>query len=239
MRSHVNVSRPERWASAIGGAALAVAGVRRLMERDQPSGSMMTMAAAGLIARGATGHCHVYEATGINTAAANSDTRMRLGGTGGTNVEEAVTIAQAPEELYWQWRELEWLPQIIPALESVRRLGEGRSRWTARGPNNRRVVWTAEIINEIPGRLLAWKTVGSPDLVSAGSVHFTPLPGNRGTVVRIRLQYDPRGGKLGSALAWVLGKSPAQSVREGLRHFKQLMEAGELPTSHPQPRGAR
>ena len=239
MRSQMNVSHPERWASALGGAALAIAGIRRMLDRDEQAGSMMTIAGAGLIYRGATGHCNVYEAAGINTAAADGDTQARLSGSRGTNVEEAVTIAQSPDELYSRWRTLEWLPQIMPTLESVKRLGEGRSRWIARGPHGRRVEWTAEIINEIPGRLLAWKTVGSPDVVSAGSVNFTPLPGHRGTVVRVRLQYDPPGGKLGTALAWMLGKAPAQSLREGLRHFKQLVEAGEMPTSHPQPRGAR
>jgi uncharacterized membrane protein len=223
----------------IGGAALAAAGVKRFISRDRPAGSVMALAGAGLIARGATGHCDVYQAAGVNTAAAKSDTRARLGGDAGLSVEEAVAIQQPAGELYALWRDLEWLPAVFPSLRSVQRLGEGRSRWSAVGPNGRRVEWTAEIINEVPDRLIAWRTVGSPDLVSAGSVHFTPMPADHGTIVRVRLQYEPPGGTLGRALAWVYGRDPSQSLREGLRRFKQLIEAGEIPVNSPQPRGAQ
>ena len=239
MRSTINVSRPERWASVLGGAALAAAGLKRFVSEDRPSGSIMAVTGAGLIARGATGHCTVYQAAGINTAAAKSDTRARLGGDAGVTVEEAVAIQQPADELYLLWRDLECLPAIMPGLRSVQQLGNGRSRWTAVGPTGRRVEWTAEIINEIPGRLLAWRTIGVPDLVSAGSVHFTPTPADHGTIVRVRLQYEPPGGKLGALLAWIYGKEPSQSLREGLRRFKQLVEAGEIPVNAPQPRGAR
>ena len=173
------------------------------------------------------------------TAAAKNDTRKRLAGDRGISVEASAAIQTSPEELYARWREFECLPMIFPTLVAVRQLGNGRSRWTIAGPNRRRLEWTAEIINEIPGRLIAWRTVGDADVVSAGSVHFTPLPGRRGTGVRVHLQYDPPGGKVASAFAWLAGKEPSQSLREGLRHFKQLIEAGEIPTSEPQPRGAQ
>jgi uncharacterized membrane protein len=70
-------------------------------------------------------------------------------------------------------------------------------------------------------------------------VHFEPGAPGRGTVVRIKLQYDPPAGKLGAAIAWVFGDEPSQVIREGLRRFKQLMETGEIPTIEGQPRGAR
>jgi uncharacterized membrane protein len=136
------------------------------------------------------------------------------------------------------WRDLECLPMIFPNLCSVQQLGNGRSVWIADGPAGRRVEWTAEIINEIPGRLIAWKTTGASDLVSAGAVHFTPLSGDHGTSVRVRLQHEPPGGKMANAFAWMLGKDPANSLREGLRRFKQFIETGEIPTSRLQPRGA-
>jgi uncharacterized membrane protein len=66
-----------------------------------------------------------------------------------------------------------------------------------------------------------------------------PAPGGRGTQVRVRLQYDPPGGKVGSAIAWIFGKEPSQTIREDLRHFKQLMEAGEILTTAGQPRGGK
>jgi hypothetical protein len=40
-------------------------------------------------------------------------------------------------------------------------------------------------------------------------------------------------------LATALGKHPEQMVREELRHFKALMETGEIPTTIHQPAGSR
>ena len=53
----------------------------------------------------------------------------------------------------------------------------------------------------------------------------------------MRLQYEPPGGKLGSAVAWMFGEEPTQTVREDLRRFKQVMEAREVPTTVGQPQG--
>jgi uncharacterized membrane protein len=124
-------------------------------------------------------------------------------------------------------------------LESVRQLDQRRSHWVAKGPAGRRVEWDAEIISEIPGELIGWRTLDGADVVSAGSVRFIPAAGNRGTHVRVRLQYDPPGGKVGAAIAWIFGKEPSQTILEDLRRFKQLMEAGEIPTTVGQPRGGR
>jgi len=233
MRSNVNVNTVERWASALGGAAVAVAGLRRFVDEDRAAGSLIGAAGAVLIWRGATGHCHVYEAAGLSTAHRNGDTRERLSGSRGVNVDESVTIAREPGELYSAWRAFEWLPRVIPDLVSVRQLGGGRSHWIAEGPQGSRVEWTAEIINEIPPELIAWRSTEASGFVCAGSVHFTAAAGHRGTVVRVRMQYDVPGGKLGAAIARMLGREPGQAIREGLRRFKQLVETGEIARSAP------
>jgi uncharacterized membrane protein len=72
-------------------------------------------------------------------------------------------------------------------------------------------------------------------VATAGSVHFDPLPGDRGTVVKVTLKVDPPGGKLGAWLAWLFGQEPGVQVREDLRRFKRLMETGETPTVEGQP----
>ena len=60
---------------------------------------------------------------------------------------------------------------------------------------------------------------------TAGSVHFDEGP--QRTRVTVHLQYNPPGGKLGAAVAKLFGEEPNQTIREDLRRFKQLMEAGE------------
>jgi uncharacterized membrane protein len=236
MTADVNVAGVERWASALGGAALAAYGVKQMREDRSVAGAMLTAAGGALIARGGTGHCPVYAAAGFNTADAES-TRASLSGSRGVNVEEVVTINASPEQLFGYWRNLSQLPLFMSHLVSVQQLDYRRSHWVAKAPAGRTVQWDAEIINEIPGELLGWRTLDRSDVVSAGSVRFKRATGDRGTEVRVRLQYDPPAGKIGATVAWLLGHEPAQSIREDLRRFKQLMETGEVPTIAGQPRG--
>ena len=103
----------ERWLSTAAGAGAgrlwvepaAVVGVgARGARRDAAS------------QRGASGHCHAYEAFGVNTAGTGEDTRRALGGSAGDIVEESVTINRPIEELYRFWRNLENLPRFMPHL---------------------------------------------------------------------------------------------------------------------------
>jgi uncharacterized membrane protein len=235
MNAQVNVADAERWASALGGAALAAWGIKQLKEERLPAGAMIAAAGVTLIARGATGHCPMYSAAGVNTA--ESDSRVALAGARGVNVEQASTINRSAQELFAYWRSFEQLPRFMSHLVSVKQLDERRSHWVAKGPAGRKVEWDAEIVNEIPNELIGWRTIGDADVVSAGSVRFRPAPGGRGTEVRVRLQYQPPAGKLGATLAWLFGHEPSQTIQEDLRKFKQLMEAGEVPTTAGQPRG--
>jgi uncharacterized membrane protein len=66
-------------------------------------------------------------------------------------------------------------------------------------------------------------------------VNFDETP--HGTQVRVHLQYNPPAGKLGAAVAWLFGEEPTLQVRDDLRRFKSLMEAGEIPTTDGQPSG--
>jgi len=238
MTSDINVADVERWASALGGAALAAYGIKQLKDRS-PSGAALTAAGTALIYRGATGHCPMYSAAGISTADRRDDTRAALSGPRGVNVQEAVTINRPADELYRFWRSFEQLPSFMDHLVSVTQLDQCRSHWVAKAPGGSTVEWNAEIINEIPGELIGWRTLDGSEVVSAGSVCFKPAPGGRGTEVRVRLQYDPPGGKLGSTIAWMFGEEPSQTIREDLRRFKRLMETGEIPTTERQPRGNR
>lgn len=62
----VNVSDPERIASALGGALLLGAGLRR----GSLPGALLAVAGGMLVHRGLSGHCMAYAAMGVDTAAA-------------------------------------------------------------------------------------------------------------------------------------------------------------------------
>jgi len=122
-------------------------------------------------------------------------------------------------------------------LESVQTTGEKSSHWTAKGPFDLRFEWDAEIITERENELIGWRSVGESEVDTAGSVHFIPAPGGRGTEVRVELKYDPPAGQLGSQIASLLGQSPDRQIREDLRRFKAVMEAGNVSTAADQPQG--
>jgi uncharacterized membrane protein len=86
--------------------------------------------------------------------------------------------------------------------------------------------WDAEIFNDKAGELIAWRTLEGADLDHAGSVHFERLPGDRGTEVKVVMEYRPPAGKLGVAVAKVMGEEPEQVIDTDLRRFKELMETG-------------
>ena len=240
----VNVGRTERWLSMLAGGVLAAYGLRR---RATPGGAA-ALAGAALLYRGATGHCDVYHALGVNRAEGHatergtgviadrgSDTRQKLGGRRGIHVEEAVTINRPIAEVYRFWRNFENLPKFMQHLESVAVRDEGISHWVARGPGGTTVEWDARIINEVDNKVIGWQSLEGSTISTAGSVHFDETP--RGTRVRIHMQYSPPGGKLGAAVAWLFGEEPTIQVREDLRRFKSLLEAGEIPTVKGQPSG--
>jgi len=231
-RSGRNISDAERWVSVAAGAALGLYGIRHWRDNGWVHATLAVL----FLRWGATGHCEVYEALGINTAGSRSDTRRVLGGGNGINVEESITINRPVQELFEFWQHLENLPRFMDHLESVERLTETISRWRAKGPAGYTAEWNAEIINEIPNKLVAWRSIEGADVVSAGSVHFDNV-GSRGTRIRVRLQYSPPGGKAGAALARMMGADPKQQIREDLQRFKQVVESGEAARTDGQTRG--
>jgi uncharacterized membrane protein len=216
-----NISDVERWLSIAAGVGLATYGVTK---RRGGVGWMLVAFGALLVRRGATAHCDTYELFGINTAGTREDTRRALGGSAGVNVDESVIVNQPVEMLYRFWRNLENLPRVMRHLESVERITDTLSRWRAKGPANSSVEWNAEIINEIPNKLIGWQSIERSDVVSAGSVHFEDVGGGRGTRIRVRLQYNPPGGKVGAAIIKLVGSDAATEIRQDLQQFKQMVE---------------
>jgi uncharacterized membrane protein len=224
-RWSVNVGRAERKLSLALGVGLALAGLMsrgRMRRAPTTTGTSMAL-------RGAAGWCPVYAATGVDRSESRlgvrrrrSNTREALGGSRGLNVRDRITIRRDVGAVYQFWRRLENLPRLIDHLESVTQTDETYSHWVARGPFGLRVEWDAQIINEIPNRLLAWRSLDGADLVSAGSVNFRET--RLGTEVIVSMQYSLPAGKTGAALAWFLGETPAQQLREGLERMQEEME---------------
>jgi len=219
----MNVGETERWLSLAGGGLLALLGVR-----EGGLGGLVLLGMGGsLIYRGVTGNCQLYSALGINTAESCRAPSQKAGVTGyrGVRVDKSITVNRSPEEVYRAWRNFEGLPRFMKHLVSVKEQGS-RSHWVARAPAGMTVEWDAEIIKDEPGRVISWRSLPGATVATAGSVHFTPASGGRGTEVHVELKYDPPGGQLGSWLAWAFGEEPNVQVEQDLGNFKQMAEGG-------------
>lgn len=238
-QAETNVGSVERLASVVGGSLLALYGAKR----KDLAGAALALAGAALVQRGASGHCDVYEGLGLSTAHDGAISLRKQHGEAAVldaskaiRVEHTATIELPAAELYRFWRNFENLPRIMRHLESVTVVDATRSRWRAKAPAGTSVEWDAEIINEIPNELIAWKSVDEAQVPNAGSVHFREAPAGRGTEVKVVLEYQPPAGRVGQLVAKLFGEEPERQVREDLRRFKAVMETGEAPTTEGQPR---
>lgn len=150
--------------------------------------------------------------------------RDALRGPRGVNVVESVTIERSLEELYRFWRNLENLPTFMRHLASVERLTDTLSRWRVKGPAGTTLEWDAEIYNDVPNKLVAWRSLEGSDVVSVGSVNFDRAAER--TRVTVSLQYNPPLGRVGAAVARWFGADAATEIRDDLRRFKTMVESG-------------
>ena len=231
--TEINVGRTERLISGIAGAVLMAVSLRR--KRLRP---ILFPVAGGLLSRAVTGRCAVKRA--LIGSRPLSDRRSRVASVArgqGIKVERSITINRPVLEVYRFWRNFENLPRFMDHLEAVRVIDETRSHWIAKGPAGTKVEWDAVIHNEIEDELIAWRSLPGSEVNNAGSVHFEPTADGRGTEVRVILSYDPPAGKLGAAVAKLLGEEPSRQVEEDLRRLKQVMDAGEAANGSRRPAG--
>jgi len=212
--SCVNVGPLERWLSLAAGTALLAAGARR---RSIP----FLLGGGVLLFRGATGFCPLVEA---------------LRGGSEVAIEKTISVFRPAHEVYAAWRKLENLPRFLSHLESVTVLDDKRSHWVVRVSPAAHVEWDAEITEERENESLCWESLPNSDVEHAGAVYFRPVPGRDATEVRVVLSYKSPA-RAPSAVAKLFSSITEDQLREDLRCFKAIVEAGERPTTAGQPAG--
>ncbi|SRR6266568_3343240 len=156
------------------------------------------------------------------------------------HVERSFTINRPVSEVYDYFRNFENLPKFMQHLREVRVTGEKTSRWVAEAPLGFELEWDAEIVDESQNRHLTWQSLPGTLIPNRGSVAFRAASEyHGGTEMTVVLEYLPPVGRGGALFARIFGREPSMQIREDLRRLKQLLEAGEIPTTDGQPHGRR
>jgi len=231
-----NVGDKERIVSLAGGGALAIAGIRMMLKERSPLAVGLIALGSALLYRGATKHCPMYEAAGIDRDPSDATNELgkavKIEKDGVVTASQSVTINRPAQELYDLWRSGERLPEFIPILQSVHMHGEDRWEWIGTTPSGQALHWNTEVTEDKPGKSIRWHAVSDNDsnasAAHSGGVSFKELSGDKGTEVTWDIKVDAEHSILGAALAALFSAAPEQFLLESLRSFKQLAEAGEL-----------
>ena len=231
-----NISEQERLASLLAGGALALLGLQQGTRQRWPAAMGFLALGGALLYRGVTRHCMLYASLGKNRTkpgAAGKDGQAaphKIEPSGDTmEIAQVVTINRPAPELYDFWRRGEGIAELSPMLKEVRVHGGDRWEWVASAPGGHTMRWESVITEDRPGEMMRWQARGEDGrALYSGLITFHELPHERGTEVKLQLSYDAPDSVLGAALARIFGAIPSHLAQEMLRHFKQLMEAGEL-----------
>jgi uncharacterized membrane protein len=236
-RRNKKMSSQERLLYGLAGGVLMAFGAFGIRRRSLLGGSV-ALAGADLLTKGATGH-HLHEALGLADGHTGRGRASRIPHQIGVQVERSVLVNAGPEKAYEFVRNLENLPRFMEHVKQVNAISDKRSHWVVKAPAGTQVQWDAEIINDLPGELIAWRSINNPDVENAGSIHFERALRDRGTIIRVEMQYMPPAGVIGAAVAKLFGEEPEQQLKADLQRLKQIVETGEVATIEGQSKGGQ
>ncbi len=227
--AHTNVNFWERLASVTGGSALVAYGLTR---RSLPGSLVAVALGAPLLQRGWTGHCNVYQALDISTAAgeqasADSAAAPKTLTRTAIHVSKDITIERPLLEVFRFWSNFENLPRFMQHLESVTLHQDGCSHWVAKAPLGMHVEWDADIVDFEANKLISWRSRPGSVVPNEGCVRFN-ANSDGSTAVHVSLDYHPPAGAIGATIARVFGAAPEVQVEDDLKHFKEIMESSEI-----------
>ena len=182
-----------------------------------------TRPSAAVVAGAALAGAIVGAAVPFMFAGRGSSSTSSSSGTS-TTVEESVIIDRPPQQIYDFWRNFENLPQFMDNIESVTKINEVRSHWVIKAPAGTSVEFNSLVTEDIPGRLIAWKSEEGASVPNRGRVEFIETSSGTGTNVRATISYDPPAGAFGRVVAKLFQREPGVQARQDLDRLKALLE---------------
>jgi uncharacterized membrane protein len=205
-------------AGAAGGALIAY-GVRQ----GRPIGWTLLALGTTLAARGAA-NLPLSRLTGAGAG------RRAL------DIQKTIHVAAPVSDVFAFWSDYVNFPRFMANVREVRAISrEGQSHWVVNGPAGMPIEFDTVVTAFRANELIAWRTVEGSPVAHAGIVRFEPTP-DAGTRVHIRLSYNPPGGAVGAAVAWLTGADPKTQLDEDLVRMKTFIETGRPPRDAAEPR---
>lgn len=163
------------------------------------------------------------------------EARHRYGGD--VRLASRIIVDRPPEEVYRYWRDFSNLPGPISFIEKVE-LQEGNvSHWVARGPVGPAIEWDAELVDDDPGKLLAWRSLEGSDLQTWGTVIFKACNSNNSnTELTVAFNFCPPANATG-ALARYLSGLENKVLDQNLQKLKSHLENEAVPVIHAKEAG--
>lgn len=221
----VNVPEAERLGSVAAGAALAWYALTNFRFNKVP----YLLGGAFLLYRGISGNCPAYTAMGKENVSGHDNA---------IDLTRTVTVLKPRAEVYEFWRQLENLPLFMDHIEQVVQHDATHSTWRARIPGGLGTVsWEAEITEDVPNGVIAWRSLPGSTIHNTGRVVFRDAPGGKGTEIQSTICYRPPAGEAGMAVAKFFNPLFKQMVKEDMRRLKRYLEAGEIASVRRQPTG--
>lgn len=149
----------------------------------------------------------------------------------GMTIQKTIHVYADVAEVYACWRQLENFPRFMSHVREVRKLSDKRYHWVVDGPAGIPIEWDAEITADVPGEIIAWRTVPGSVVHSTGVVHFEP-DAYGDTRVHVQMTYRPPANAAGRAVAKLLGADPRRQIDADLARFKSYMEVGKTTSAH-------
>jgi uncharacterized membrane protein len=155
------------------------------------------------------------EPDGPLTAGANGGSLM-------SRFEDSIEVDVPVRVGYDHWTRFEDFPRFMDGVESVVQRDDRLLDWAATVGGQRK-EWIAEIVDQVPDKRIAWKSVDGAQ--NAGVVLFEPL-GPARTKITLRVDAEPDGPieAVGDALGFL-----KRQVSGDLQRFKEWVESEAPP----------
>ncbi len=150
------------------------------------------------------------------------------------------TIRATPDQVFNLYTRTEFLPAWMEGVVSVQRLSQKKLHWVMQDlGTGKQFQFDSEELESVQGERHVSRVTTGPTAGTTETLTLREHPSGRGTIATLVTGYTLPGGLFTKAVSSVVSRSPAQVTIENLRHLKEILEAGEIPTVEGQSAGKR